>query len=737
MNKFSGQIGETTEHSTPWWPSPDLDSKNRPNIVTVVFDDTGWSDFGCFGSEIKTPTLDLLAKHGLRYTNFHVTALCSPTRASLMTGCNHHRVGMRCLADTDTGFPNSRGAIPEHVPLLPEMLRATGYGTYMVGKWHLAPAAEVSPAGPHHHWPLRRGFDQYYGFLSGCTNHYVPELCQDNHSIDPPHKAGYHLTEDLCEKAVYYVRDHIAFRDSSPFYLNLCFGATHAPIQVEQRYIDPYVPIFDIGWDQIRENRLIRQKHLGLVPEDTELAPRNPGVPAWNTLTKDQTKLYTRLQAAYAGFLEHTDEHLGRFVTELKRLGVFDNTLVIVIADNGASPEGSVDGAVNVNSIYSGAPESVSEQIPRINTIGGPEGPAHYPQGWAMAGNTPFRRYKQFVELGGVRSPMILSWPNQMTKPGETRDQFLHVIDLAPTIMAMAGNQAPKTFDGRSFETTINNPDSPSPRTCQYWEMFGRRAIYSDGWKAVSNHEKGDDYASDKWQLYDTKTDFSETHDVSHIHPEKLKELVDLWWKEAEKNEVMPLDDRTIVDIIRFRQPAGLMSRRMITLYPGQGRIPTFSMVTGSDRSMEATVKFQSSINPNNDEGVLLASGDCYGGYSLYIKSGLLHYEHIRMGDLIEVIAELPDSLHQCSFVLIADGTGGAEIKLFANKNLIGSGQIPKTSHHLSFCGLDVGRDSGLAVSKQYEGPFNFSEQLLDHVVIRFFEDLTADDIAESLITSE
>ena len=734
---FGGTIGRTVADSAPWWPEDEAGDRPRPNIVTVLFDDTGWSDFGCFGSEIRTPTIDALAAGGLRYCNFHVTPLCSPTRAALMSGRNHHRVGMRCLADTDTGFPTGRGCVPADVPLLPSMLRERGYGTYMVGKWHLTPAHEITPSGPYGNWPVNRGFDRYYGFLSGCTDHYAPELCQDNHQVDPPASESYHLTEDLCDRAITYLRDHCAFRRSEPVYLNICFGATHAPIQVERRYIDPYVEVFEKGWDRTREDRLARQKALGLVPPETVLAARNEEVPAWDTLTDNQKTLYTRLQAAYAGFLEHADEHLGRVVAELKRLGLYDNTIIVVMSDNGASREGGQHGAVDVNAPYSGRPESVEDMLERLDDIGGRDGPAHYPQGWAMAGNTPFRRYKQYVDLGGVRSPLVLSWPAGVARGGEARQQFLHAVDIAPTLMSLAGEAKAADFDGRSFEASFGERDAPAPRSVQYWEMFGRRAIYADGWKAISAHEKGEDYERDGWRLYDTRADFSESRDLAAEEPARLKEMQALWWKEAERNAVFPLDDRTLVDIIQFRQPNGLMSRSEITLYPGQGHIPQISMVTASERSMEITAHFTAPVGPEHPGGVLAASGDRHGGYSFYLKDGRLWFEHARIGKRCEVSEALPQGVRRASVVIHVGDDHSAQVLLFADRTRLAEGRIPLVSTHLSFWGLDVGRDAGLPVSARYEAPFAFPQAGLDRVVLRFFEAASAQEIAAALEAAE
>lgn len=729
-----GKLGTTVAESEAWWPTDE--PHNAPNIITVIFDDTGWADFGCFGSEIATPTIDSLAAAGLRYSNFHVTPLCSPTRACLMTGRNHHAVGMRCLSDTDTGFPNGRGCIPADIPMLPAILQQGGYSCFQVGKWHLTPAHEITAAGPFGSWPLARGFDRFYGFLGGCTDQYSPELCVDNHFETPKASEGYHLSEDLCTQAVKLLRNHVSLRSGTPFFLNLAFAATHAPIQVPRNYIDPYIPVFEKGWDQTRFDRLERQKSLGVVPPDTHLTERDADVPAWNDLSAAQRLLFTHLQAAYAGFLQHADEHLARVVDELKALGLFENTIILVLSDNGASREGGANGAVDVNGPYSGKPESIADQIHRLKDIGGPRGPAHYPQGWAMAGNTPFRKYKQFVELGGVRSPLILSWPNGIENPGEVRRQFVHVVDIAPTLLDVNGEIHDFTFDGQSFANTFKARDAPNRRGPQYWEMFGRRAIYSDGWKAISSHEKGDDYSSDRWKLYDTAADFSEANDVASDHTERVEQLVKLWWAEAKRNSVLPLDDRTLLEIINFRQPNGLMSRRRLTLFPGQDHIPQYSLVTATDRSMQIVADFTEPLAKCGD-GVVLASGDNNGGYSLFLKEGKIFFEHMYLHRHCLISADHIPEARSVKLVLRVSDDDCASVSILCDDLKIARGTIPLVANHLSFWGMDIGADCGRTVSRQYQGPFPLRANTLQKVELTFLEPAEAEDLAALIEATE
>lgn len=736
-DKFPGHVGRTVAESTPWWPTSRNHKQQKPNIVVVVLDDTGWADFGCFGSEIATPTIDRLAARGLRYTNFHVTPLCSPTRTCLLTGRNHHAVGMRFLSDTDTGFPNSRGCIDRDVALLPAMLREQGYGSYLVGKWHLTPSHEISPAGPYHNWPLGRGFDRFYGFLPGCTDQMTPELCEDNHQVDREFPENYHLTEDLVDRAISYVRDHTVFRDEEPFFLQLAFGATHAPFQAPRSFIEPYVDVFAKGWDATREDRLERQKELGIAPAETELAPRNEEVSAWNTLSDDQKLLYTHLQAAYAGFLEHTDLHLGRLVDELERLGELDNTLIIVLSDNGASREGGKDGAVDTNAPYSGLPQSVDEQLKRLDQIGTRHGGAHYPQGWAMAGNTPFRRYKQHVDLGGVRSPMVVSWPGGIASTGEVRTQFSHVIDLAPTIMSLAGLDHPLPCDGRSIASTFAAADAPAPRATQYWENLGHRAIWHEGWRAVTEHRQGDAYEDDNWRLYDTEGDFSESQDCAGQEPDLLKEMIGRWWQEAEANNVLPLDDRTLVQLLRARPPIGLMSRNRLVFRPGQSHVPISSMIAGSERSMVVTASFRD--RAAGEDGVLVSSGDGRGGYVLYVRDGRLTFEHVQLGHRVVCVADavLPTGTCEAGFALHNRNGHSAEIVLLHGRQRVGTARIPVTATHLSFWGIDVGSDAADRVSSAYPADFAYQARSFETLTIDFLDQPLIEDVAEAMESTE
>lgn len=690
---FLGTIGTTIEDSDPWWP--EKNGGPRRNLVVIILDDTGWADLGCFGSEILTPNIDALADSGVRYNNFHVTPLCSPTRASFLTGKNNHAVGMRFLADTDTGFPNSRGSIREGMPLLPRELRDQGYGTYLVGKWHLAPLHELTPAGPHNNWPLALGFERYYGFLDGCTDQYEPELYEDNHPVPTPSDDGYHLSEDLVDKSIAYVRDHVAFRQHDPFFLQLAFGATHAPFQAPREFIEKYLDEFAKGWDVTRRERLTRQILAGVVPAGTPLTEPNEGVGRWDLLSDMEKRVATHLQSAFAGFLEHTDTQIGRLLKALDGLGQSENTVFALFSDNGASREGGPTGDVDTNGPYSGIYREAIEMVGSLDQVGSITGGAHYPEGWAMAGNTPFRRYKQFVDLGGVRSPLVISSPKSTSNA--VRSQFMHVVDLAPTLYDLIGATPPDGMDGKSLAATIADPQSLSGRSTQYWETLGHRAIWHDGWRAVTAHEVGAPYADDVWRLYDTRSDFAESNDLASELPEKLRRLQDLWWQEAGRNAVLPLDDRPLRVLIELAGPHGLVAEERLAFLPGQSRIPAATGITGSHRSLR--VSAQLTGDARNISGTVLSSGNAQGGYFLALDDGHLRFEHKLLDTHLSIVSRVPLSAETRSvgFELHSGVRREATVHLDVDGELSSESMyIPITSSHLSFRGMDVGA-SGLS----------------------------------------
>jgi arylsulfatase len=722
-------IGRTAQGSTPFWPAQPKAPDGAPNILVVLFDDTGFSDFGCYGSPIRTPAIDRLAAEGLRYTSFHTTAMCSTTRSALLTGRNHHSVGVGCLANFDSGYPGYRGKIAKEAGTLAEMLRPNGYRNYMVGKWHVTPLVESGATGPFDGWPLGRGFDRFYGFMDAGTDHYAPELARDNSSIDPPGSFadGYHLTADLVDQSIRFLAGHVAERPDEPWLLWLALGATHAPHQAPPGLIRGYDPLFKDGWDAERERRIARQIALGIVPETTRVPPRNDDVKPWADHSADEQRFFTRLQSAFAGMLDHADQQIARLITFLEQTGLRDDTLVLVLSDNGASQEGGPLGGVNMAGPRNQRPEPMAEKLARLEEIGGPGTYSNYPLGWGMASNTPLRRYKQNTHGGGIRDPLVISWPNGIAARGELRHQFAHACDLTPTLLDVIGIVPPATIDGvpqmalegSSFAASLHDASAPSKSKPQYFEMFGHRGIWHAGWKAVAWHPPGTPYENDRWELYHLDTDFNETNDLADRRPEKLAELVSLWWQEAEQHKVLPLDDRFRARFIdnaeRFHG-----ARRSYVFHAGMGHVPTEIAPDVRSRSyrIEALVQVET-----GSHGVLIAHGDATTGYSLYVKDGRLMHdmniggEHVivasdrvvppgerRLGVQVRRLAENGGSEtgpRTSAFTLLIDGEPAGHIRTrlgFYN--------------FISWTGLDIGRDRGSPVS-HYAAPFIFTGKLI------------------------
>lgn len=719
--------GHTAQGASPSWPDMDKAKVSRPNVLQIVFDDAGWSDFGCFGSSIETPNIDQLADTGLRYTNFHVTPLCSPTRAALLTGRNHHSVGMRFLTALDTGFDNSRGRVDPSIQMIPDRLRNQGFGTYLVGKWHLTPKHEITPVGPFDHWPLRRGFDRFYGFLDGCTDQYYPELVVDNTFCQSTLDGEEHLTDRLADQAISMLSDHVSFRPSDPFYMTFALGATHAPLQAPQDLIDKYAAAFEHGWDLERKRRIKRQRALGVVPDDTVLTERNPGVSPWDDLNADQRRLYARQQAVYAAFMEHTDLAIGRVVAALERLGLREDTLIMVFSDNGASREGAVDGAVDIHANYSQQYENVADQIKRIDATGRPSGPAHYPEGWAMASNTPFRRYKQLVDLGGVRAPLVVNWPNGIAEHGEIRTEFAHVIDVAATVADLSGIKS-DDMHGQSLSQNLQS-SSGKTRTQQYWEMFGHRAIWKDGWKAVTEHATGAAYGTDIWRLYNTSRDFSEAHDCADAHPEILADLQALWAQEAEKFGVFPLDDRPMKKLLNETgSPHMLAAKGQVHLFTSGTHIPVSTAIAHAFRPVRITVQLQG--RKRGRSGLIFAAGAGHCGMVWYLDGDRIVFEHAGLGQSYEIDAELTPGAEQLELVVTAD-ENDRWVSLLQNGHTLTTQVLPNAMRHLSFWGLDVGTARAPLITQHPAAKTAFPNGVLETVTYNFHEDAEEVSVAD------
>ncbi len=723
---FAGVIGRTHTESEPAWPTPPHPGGDAPNVVVILLDDTGFSHLGCYGSDLTTPRIDALAAGGLRYANFHVTPLCSPTRAALLTGRNHHTVGMRSISNFDSGYPHMRGHITERATTIAEVLRAQGYATFAVGKWHLCSMQDASAAGPYDHWPCQRGFDRFYGFLEGETDQFYPELVYDNHAVEPPAtpEEGYHLSEDLVDHALRFVHDTKSVRPDRPFFTYLAFGAMHAPHQAPASYLEKWRGRFDDGWDAARDRWFAKQVASGLLPPETRLAPRNPGVEAWDTLPGNHRLLAARLQEAFAAFLEHTDDQIGRLVDGLARLDELDNTLLLLLSDNGASQEGGPFGVLHEMKYFNFLVEMPDEAVARLDDIGGPHSHANYPWGWAQAGNTPFKWYKQNTHEGGVHVPLIVHWPDGISARGEVRDQFHHVNDLAPTIYEVLGVEAPEVYrgveqlpvSGTSLRYTFDAPGVPSRKGVQYYEMMGHRGVYRDGWKAVTRHEPGTSFDDDVWELYHLEADRSECADLAAELPEVVAELVDLWWTEAEDQGVLPLDDRTIeLFFTRYRERSVHPPSRRYTYYPPMTPLPgqVAASLTGRGFELRAVVD-----RPAGAGGVLYASGTANSGISIFVQDDRLVLDYNCFGDhhLVETGATVPSGPTVLGVRFHREGRGGG-FTLLVDGEPDGSLTVPFAMTMMSSVGPSVGYDHGSAVSPRYAAPFAF-EGTLERVEI-------------------
>jgi arylsulfatase len=720
---FEGVIGRTVGESTPSWPARPRPRAGAPNVVVILIDDLGFSHFGCYGSTIATPRIDALAANGLRYTNFHVTPLCSPTRASLLTGRNHHEVGMRSISNFNTGFPNMRGHISPRAATMAEVLRDEGYATLAVGKWHLCQMEHASAAGPFDQWPCQRGFDRFYGFLDGETDQFSPDLVADNHRVEPPARPedGYHLSEDLVDRAIAMVHDTTSIRPDRPFFLYVAFGATHAPHQAPQSYVDRYRGRFDEGWDVARDAWFARQHELGVIPEGTRLAPRNPGVEPWDAMPESHRRLAARLQEAYAGFLEHTDAQIGRLVDALERIGQLDQTLLVLLSDNGASQEGGPFGVLHEMKFFNFILETPEEAVGRIDDIGGPRSHTNYPWGWAQAGNTPFKWYKQNTHEGGVHVPLVVHWPGGVAPAarGGTRDQFHHVNDLAPTVYDVVGVTPPSTYrgveqlpvTGTSLRYSLDDPAAPTRKSVQYFEMMGHRALYLDGWKAVTRHTPGVAFDDDTWELYHVAEDRSECVDLATAEPDRLDAMVARWWDEAEAHGVLPLDDRTIeLFAARFADDSVHRPARHYTYRPPVSPLPAQAgpAIGGRSWTLEATVE-----RASGDDGVLFAVGTENSGLSVFVLGSKLVFDYNFFGEhhVATSTRDVPEGASVVGVRFVRHGASGTAT-LVVDGEASGTLEVPTVMRVISSVGASVGYDHGSAVSDRYTAPFPFAGRL-------------------------
>ncbi len=725
------RLGLRAAESTTVVPLEPRPPSGAPNVVAIVLDDTGFAQLGCFGSDISTPHMDGLASGGLRYNRFHVTSLCSPTRASFLTGRNHHAVGMGFLADIPMAYPGYTARIPKTAATLPRILRDAGYGTLAVGKWHLVPRNHRSAAGPFDYWPLGLGFERYYGFLQGDANQWAPNLVSDNHYVDPPRSPhdGYHLSEDLVDRAIRGVLDQHHAAPDKPFFLYLAFGAMHAPHHVPPQWVEPYRGRYDEGWESWREGVFGRQLDGGVVPQGTALTPRPPWVPEWSALPADERRMHARMQEVFAGFLTHTDAQVGRLISFLDQIGKLDNTLVLLFSDNGASAEGGIKGSVNEHRFTARVPESVEDNLAALDDWGGFSTYNHYSWGWAWAGNTPLRLWKRYTWLGGTRTPLIVHWPAGMGASGEVRRQLAHVIDLYPTVLDACGVPVPDEVDGArqlpvdgsSLRDTFDDAEAPDPRTTQYFEMFGSRSIIHGGWKATTDHVSqgildeeavmtgSRNFDEDHWSLFDLQEDFSESTDRSSERPEVVRRLQEQWLIEAGRNLVVPIDDSLIGRFTAMIPPLYPPGTRR-SFRPGGGPIhdEVIPFLVGGFRAT-ADVDVPVDGAGGGADGVLFAMGDWNGGYALFVDEGRLVFCAANPAFTTEVRGEepVPGGPQLLSVVFTPTGQGG-EFTLRHGTELVGSAPVPwPLSIALQHGGalLRIGYDTWFPVSRRYEPP--------------------------------
>jgi arylsulfatase A-like enzyme len=731
---FAGKIGPTLEQSTQDWPKPVKAPKDAPNVLLILTDDVGFAASSAFGGPVPTPNLERLAANGLKYTEFHTTALCSPTRAALLTGRNHHQVGYGSLEDTAIGFPGYNGIIPRNAATIGEVLKDNGYNTAFFGKHHNTPAWAATAAGPFDLWPTGLGFEYFYGFLGGDTDQWQPRLFRNtSRAADLP--AGEILDHALADDVIHYLHNQQAADPAKPFFVYYAPGSAHAPHQAPADWIAKFKGQFDGGWDALREQSFARQKKLGVIPADTALTPRPDALPAWDSLSPERKKVDAHFMEVFAGMLAYQDAQVGRVLDELQRMGKLDNTLVIFIeGDNGASGEGTPDGTTNeIGSLANGVRDTTDYLTTQLDKMGGPKTYELYPAGWAWALNTPFQWMKQIAShLGGIRNGMVLSWPAKVAAHGQIRTQFSSVIDIAPTILEAAGLTAPHTVNGVdqqplsgvSLAYSFADPAAPERHTTQYFEMLGNRAIYHDGWLAntkprrlpwVQMKPEGPAETSYQWELYDLKHDFSQSHDVAAAEPARLKSLQDLWQQEAAKNQVLPLDDDFGMRRSLPKAMAYATGRTDFTYWGkdisvAQAAAPSFAM---RSFTVEAKIK----VTEMNQTGVLVADGSGFGGWAFYLKDGVpVAYEAIsqnpadRFRIAGKVLSQGPATVTY-SFERDPPPAAGGTMHIWVNGAEVGQGHVDRTINLPSGLGetFDVGSDTGSPVSDEYPGAGAFA----------------------------
>ena len=719
---FQGKIGKTVEETTEWYPEAKKAPKGAPNVIWLLLDDVGFGASSTFGGLISTPTFDSLAANGLRYTNFHTTGICAPSRAALLTGRNHHAVHMGLFTFTAIGTPGYDGRIPFETGTVAEILKENGYNTFAVGKWNLTPTAEETQAGPFNRWPIGRGFEHFYGFLEAETDEWHPQLWEENQKIERDTNPK-HLNELLIDKTINYIANQKSSEPDKPFFIYLAPGATHDPHQAPKEWIDKYKGKFDGGWDKYRAEVFANQQKLGLIPKGTVLPPRDPRVKAWDSLSVDEKHIFSRFMEVYAGYLSYTDDQIARLIHYLKDIGQLDNTVIyVMIGDNGASKEGSDRGSSIGDKVLIDGKQDLSYLIKQYDKLGSEYAASNYPLGWAQAANTPFREWKQDANAeGGTHNPLILFYPNGIKDKGGIRFQYTHLIDLLPTTIDLTGAKLPDTINGykqeplqgTSFAYSIDNAKAASKHTLQYYEIAGSRSIYKDGWKAEAYHNLGGDFDKDEWELYHLDKDWTESKNLATANPQKLDDLKKVFDSVAIKYNVYPLKE--LMGKTNKLIPSS--AKKSVTIYNGISQLVT-APINLAFQSFTAVA--YTTIPQNGAQGVLFAGGGRFGGISFFIQNNKLHFvQNDGVSDPIDVVSENPlkpgKAILKAEFIRKGVFGPTGTINLYVNDEKVATGELKLKRGILYFNlndGFDVGKDSNTEVSPTYKVPFTFTGDL-------------------------
>ncbi|MCX2929372.1 arylsulfatase [Mycobacterium sp. CVI_P3] len=761
--EFQGKIAEDIRDSVPdWGPYRGATApEGAPNVLYLLWDDTGIATWDCFGGLVEMPNMRRIADHGIRLTQFHTTALCSPTRAALLTGRNPTTVGVSSVVNLAEGYPGQNGRIPAQTALMSEVLAERGWSTYAVGKWHLTPPEDCHAAGSRRYWPLSRGFDRYYGFLDGMTDQWYPSLVTDSRPIDPPAtpEQGYHLSKDLADNAIGFLRDHRAAAPDKPWFMYLCPGAGHSPHQVDTEWADKYRGRFDMGYERYRDIALANQKALGLLPDDTELSPMNPytectsaaGLPwpehdtvtPWDSLSDDEKRVSCRMAEVFAGFLSYTDAQIGRILDYLEQTGQLDNTIVIAMSDNGASGEGGPSGTLDEFTPMRGGVDA-PPTADRYDEFGGPGTKMNYSNGWAMAFNTPYKLFKRYASHeGGIADPCVLSWPRGLTSRGEVRDHYVHVSDITPTVYDLLGIDPPELvkgivqepLDGVSCAAALRDSDTPSDKHTQFYSMMGTRGIWHDGWFASAVHPPTSAtlgrpgwsrFGEDRWELFRIETDRSQIRDLAAEHPDTLDELKALWHQEALRCNGYPLNDLSVAELVTRGMVNAADAPRHVQFYPDTpaGRTPMSGLVGGRSFTLRAPV----AIDSTDAEGVIFSQGDRSGGHALYLAGGRLHYVGNIGGEEQALRSTDPIRLGRCVFGVefTRTGSGTRPLEVVGDLVLTVDDREVATFSGMRMPVLDplqalsAGRSVGYSVSADYASPNPLRGGVVEHVTVDF-----------------